>query len=244
MSRSTVGTALIWVALLALFGMQVAISVRLNRIQEQTGKSDERPAAGAVADRGGAGGEITNAGDTAKTPTENRAGGGTPAADAGSAPADDGNRMTAKGPAPRRAEGVMSESDIEALVERKLKEHDKNNPFKFLDMEDPVVVMERELKLSPIQKTRIMQHRKERDDAVMALWETEEGRKNFRETQEKVEELGKKCDESVKRELTLEQQDKYEELKKSGKLMDFAGGGGMSIVINRDEPVDEPAPGK
>jgi hypothetical protein len=71
---------------------------------------------------------------------------------------------------------------------------------------------------------------KERDDATMALWQGEEARKDWRAVQEKGDELRKNCDESIKRELDLAQQDKYDELKKSGKLMDF-GGGGRSVVI-------------
>jgi hypothetical protein len=252
MSRSSIVTVVLSAALVALLALQVATSMRLAKLQDQVSKLEERPAGSGGA--GAAGDPARNSAGTNEAAGTGASGNAKPA-DAGSssgtgtAGGDNaaGSAAGAHKPAARAADGALSEKDIEALIEKKLAAHDKKNPLaQIMNFEDPMVVMERELKLSSIQKTRIGQHMKERDDATMELYQGEEARKDWKGTEAKVEEIRKKCDESVKRELDLAQQDKYEELKKSGKLMDFGSGGGMSIMIggpakSGDEGTD-PAP--
>lgn len=241
MSRNTVVHVILGALIVALLALQVATMARMNRLQEQVAKLEERPAGA-----GGAGSAVADGarpgegGVDAARAAGGRAEGGGPGADGagatGGAPAGtaDAGGSSARRPAARPADGALTEKDIEAMIEKKLAEHDKKNPLSaIMNFEDPLAVMERELKLSPIQKTRIQQHFKERDDAVMELWQSEEARKDWRGTEEKAGEIRKKCEESVKRELDLAQQDKYEELKKAGKISDF--GGGMSIVIDRND---------
>ena len=255
MKRATLVPIVLSATVVALLALQIATSNRLAKLQDQVAKLEERPAAGgsaageaARASGGTESGVAPGASHSGKgSPGEGHSGAGSPAgsANTGSADADAASPLKS----PRKAAGeAMSEQDVEALIEKKLAARDKKNPLaSFMNFEDPMTVMDRELKLSPIQKTRIAGHMKERDDATMDLWQTEEGRKDWRATQEKSEELRKKCEESVKRELDLAQQDKYEELKKSGKLLDF-GGGGASVVINgfgtSDDDGAEPPPGK
>jgi hypothetical protein len=239
MQRSLLVPLILGAAVLSLLGMQIATSMRLAKLQEQIAKLEAAPAGGA-----GAEGSKTNGGGSTETagsasPADSTAGGNQPAGTSGVAGAADAPRDvvtgTGKKPVVRKLDGPLSESDVEAMIDKKLAERDKKNPFaQIMNFEDPLVVMERELKLSPIQKSRIQGHFKERDDATMDLWQSDEGRKDWRGTEEKAAELRKKCEESVKRELDLAQQDKYEELKKAGKISDF-GGAGVSIMIDRKE---------
>lgn len=247
MQRSILAPLILGAAILALLALQVSTSMRITKLQEQILKLEERPSGGgntaaSAADGVRSGG---NAGEPARDGGSRVDGGGhgsdAPAFVAGgsSEPGPSGTKR----PVLRAADGPITEKDIEAMIEKKLAEHDKKNPFaQIMNFEDPMVVMERELKLSPIQKTRIQQHMKEREDAIMELWQSEEARKDWRATEEKAGELRKKCEESVKRELDLAQQEKYEELKKAGKISDF--GGGMSIMIGNSKETDAPADGK
>lgn len=241
MPRSSIATAILGAAVLALLALQVATSQRISKLQEQLARLEEKPGPGAAAPGG--------AGDAARAGT-----GGTPAATeqpaagtggdapgrvaAGPGPTDAPDAAPGRKPVARAAEGPLTERDIEAMIEKKLAEHDKKNPLaQIMNFEDPLAVMDRELKLSPIQKTRIQQHFKERDDAIMDLWQSDEARKDWRGTEGKAAELRKKCEESVKRELDLAQQEKYEELKKAGKISDF--GAGVSIMIDRSDDAAE-----
>ncbi|KAF0245600.1 MAG: hypothetical protein FD180_1468 [Planctomycetota bacterium] len=238
MQRSFLAPLILGAAVIALLAMQVATSMRLAKLQDQIGKLEAAPPTVASVAKADGTGATDPAAAGAKGGSTN--GATDPAGAAGAAGAADTG--SAKKPASRKADGSLSEKEIEKLIDKKLAERDKKNPFaQIMNFEDPLVVMERELKLSPIQKTRIAQHFKERDDATMELWQTEEGRKDWRGTEAKAAELRKTCEESVKRELDLAQQDKYEELKKAGKISDF-GGAGMSIVIDRKDGNEE-APG-
>ncbi len=248
MQRSILAPLILGAAVLALLALQVSTSMRITKLQEQIVKLEERPGGGggstvAAATDGTRSG--AKAGEAARDGSGRVDGGGhgsdAPANVAGGS--SDPGPSGAKKPVLRAADGPITEKDIEAMIEKKLAEHDKKNPFaQIMNFEDPVAVMERELKLSPIQKTRIQQHIKEREDAIMELWQTEEARKDWRATEEKAGELRKKCEESVKREMDLAQQEKYEELKKAGKISDF--GGGMSIMIGNSKEVDAPEAGK
>ncbi|MEK7468928.1 MAG: hypothetical protein AAB074_16255 [Planctomycetota bacterium] len=246
MTRAALAPIALSAAVVALLALQVATSNRLAKLQDQVAKLEERPlpagsTPGEAAVAAGGGSQEGPAG------AATGAGSGSPVTGAdfpaGSATgsAGSGTDSAAGLKSPRRAAGeAMSEQDVEALIEKKLAARDKKNPLaSLMNWEDPMTVMERELKLSPIQKTRIAGHLKERDDATMDMWQSEEARKDWRATQEKSEDLRKKCDESVKRELDLAQQDKYEELKKSGKLVDF-GGSGTSVVFREVGTDDEP----
>ena len=237
MRRAALVPIILSASVVALLALQVATSNRLAKLQDQLAKLEDRPAAGGS-------GAVETAGVSAGTEHGGTSGvaSGAPvqgtgepagAANPGGADVDAASPLKS----PRRSGEAMSEADVEALIEKKLEARDKKNPLaSFMSFEDPMTVMERELKLSPIQKTRIAGHMKERDEANMDLWQSEEGRKDWRANQEKAEELRKKYDESVKRELDLAQQDKYEELKKSGKLHDF---GGSSVVIGGFSTDDE-----
>ena len=235
MKRAALVPIVLSATVVALLALQVATSSRLAKLQDQVSKLEERPAAGGTA--GGesatpvagaetAGTKAVSSGDSVTGPGPDAG----PVAGTASSGGTDGNATAARKPG-RKSGEPMTEKDIEALIEKKLAARDKKNPLNALmNFEDPMKVMERELKLTALQKTRILEHMKERDDATMELWQSEEARKDWRGIQEKSDELRKKCDESIKREMDLTQQDKYEELKKSGKLMDF-GGGGRSVVI-------------
>ncbi|MEK7468544.1 MAG: hypothetical protein AAB074_14125 [Planctomycetota bacterium] len=233
MQRTTLVPPILAAAVLSLLGMQIATSMRLAKLQDQITKLDPAPAAGSADPvRPGSSGSTDSAVDASDL--DGHGGGALPAGSLSKVGVADGGHAPAGGKKPvlSKTDGPLSETDIEALIDKKIAERDKKHPFaQIMNFEDPLVVMERELKLSPIQKTRIQQHFKERDDATMDLWQTEEGRKDWRGTEEKAAEFRKKCEESVKRELDLAQQDKYDELKKAGKISDF-GGAGMSIVID------------
>ena len=237
MKRAALVPIILSASVVALLALQVATSNRLAKLQDQIAKLEDRPVAGGAPavstapDPAGAGlGGTTGVVSGAPAPGTDAPAG---AANPGGADVDTASPLKS----PRRAGEALSEADVEALIEKKLAARDKKNPLaSFMSFEDPMTVMERELKLSPIQKTRIAGHMKERDDANMDLWQSEEGRKDWRANQEKSEELRKKYHESVKRELDLAQQDKYEELKKSGKLHDF---GGSSVVIGGFSTSDE-----
>ncbi|MCE9582650.1 MAG: hypothetical protein K8T20_09175 [Planctomycetes bacterium] len=254
MSRSTV---VLGALVLALLAISIGTSLKLVKLQEQVAKLEERQGGASVPAGGTAGSQVASGG--AKDSTGTATAGNGAVSDAGTAngntsPGSDspaGGGGTGRKPAARATDGTLSEKDIEAMIEKKLAAHDQKNPLAtFMNFEDPMVVMERELKLSSIQKTRIQQHIKERDEATMELYQAPEARKDWKAAEEKATELRKTCDESVKRELDLAQQDKYEELKKSGKLMDFGSGGGMSIMIGgpatkEDDPANpDPAGGK
>ncbi|NUN48735.1 MAG: hypothetical protein HUU15_07910 [Candidatus Brocadiae bacterium] len=246
MQRGSVATGLLWAAVAAMIGMNVILCLRVVKLQDAVDRVEARPAPPA----GGAG-DAPAEGDPAAAARKPAGAEGTTAGATGAMSpksaghaADSGSTETVardvSGRAERKLEKSFTEKDVEALIEKKLAERDKKNPLaSILNFEDPMVVMERELKLSDLQKTRIAQHRKERDEAMMDLWQSEEGRQNWRDNQKKMEELTRTCDESIRRELTLDQQEKYESLKKSGKLLDF-GGGGASVVIDR--AIELPAP--
>ncbi len=247
MQKSLLAPLILGAAVLALLALQVSTSMRITKLQEQIAKLEERPGGGGATVASADGGRSSAGGSDPAREGSAHADGGGRGSDAPAVPAagpgDPGPGGSRK-PVLRTADGPITEKDIEALIEKKLAEHDKKNPLaQIMNFEDPLVVMERELKLSPIQKTRIQQHFKERDDAMMELWQTEEARKDWRGTEEKAGELRKKCEESVKRELDLAQQEKYEELKKAGKISDF-GGGGMSIMIGGSKDSTDPADGK
>lgn len=205
-------------ALASLFVLQIATSVRLAGLQNQLAKWEERAGGGAVA-----------AAATARDP------GVAPATRPGMEPtssftpesgADRGSCAPAGLPA--AADLPMLRKDVEALIAKKIAEYDEG--WEDAAWEDPMTVMERELRLSPIQKTRIAGHMKERDEAAMDLWGAEGARRDWRGTEAKVGELRKQCDEAIRRELDLAQQDRYEELKKSGQLVDIGGGGGTIVI--------------
>lgn len=243
MPRSTLATVILGAAVLALLALQVATSQRISKLQEQLARLEERPGPGPAAAGGGSEAGRPGTAGTDLAAGQPAAGGGTGGdapgrATAGSGAADAPETAPGRKPVARASDGPLTEQDIVALIDRKLAEHDKKNPLAaIMNFEDPLTVMDRELKLSPIQKTRIQQHFKERDDAIMDLWQSEEGRKDWRGTEAKAGELRKKCEESVKRELDLAQQEKYEELKKAGKISDF--GAGVSIMIDRNETGDD-----
>lgn len=241
MQRQALSTGLVWAGLLALLIAQVVLAMRLAKLQDAVSKiSEDRPSVAALPDRAGGGGGGSPSG--AGSGTEREPAAGAPSNGSG-APAPEGS-PAGSGPigrAPAANSGGLSAEDVEKLVEKKLKEHDKKNPFaEILNFEDPLVVMERELKLSPIQKTRIQGHLKERDEAAQEIWASGDPRKEWKEMEAKQQELRKKCEENVKRELDLAQQEKYDELKKAGKINDF-GGAGVSIMIDRK---DDDAPAK
>jgi hypothetical protein len=233
----------LWALVVALLATQVVIAMRLVKVQDQLSRIEERPAAAAPS------GNAAGAPAGGLTASTGSASAGDPAP--GSSHATDAADVRAAGPAdpppdgaapvkPKRNDPVDPDAavcakDVEKMIEKALAERDKKNPLaQIFEFEDPMVVMERELKLSPIQKSRIQQHWKERDDAMMDVWGTEEARKDWREASRKVEELQKTCDENVRRELDLAQQEKYDDLKKKGKLHDW-GGGGVSVMINKSE---------
>ena len=135
-------------------------------------------------------------------------------------------------PATPRLESVPIELSGETLtpsqqgavareVERIMKEKYGNSPM-FHAMEEPLVVMERELNLTPYQKERIAASLKERQEEMMKQVESEEKFPSPKELMESE----KRSEAAIKAVLSLEQQARYDELKKEGKLF-----GGMMIKL-------------
>jgi hypothetical protein len=86
------------------------------------------------------------------------------------------------------------------------------------DAVDPMGVLEKELALSPVQKLRIQEHWKSRDEAFGKVPQ-ESLLKDPLEHIRKMTEIEEGCETAVKRELDFAQQEKYDALKKEGKLL-------------------------
>jgi hypothetical protein len=122
-------------------------------------------------------------------------------------------------------------------VERQLKDR---GPGGFIGgairMEDPITVMEKELGLTPQQKLRIADLWKRRDDELMKMVETAPGVEGFREHAKKLQETETRYDTEIKRELDFAQAQKYDDLRKQGKLM----GGNVVIQLQlEDKPAEK-----
>lgn len=96
-------------------------------------------------------------------------------------------------------------------------------------LEDPMAVMEKELGLSPAQKLRVQALWKRRDAELMKG--VDEGfQGNPGEHFKKLKEVEERYDEEIKRELDFAQREKYDALKKEGKLQP-----GVLIRVEVDE---------
>jgi hypothetical protein len=104
-------------------------------------------------------------------------------------------------------------ADIAREVDAILKE--KYGHLPQFDMADPLVVMERELNLSPSQKVRIGELFKQKQEEMIKAHDDSKMGEAFK----KMREIDQRYEELVKAELDVAQQQKYEELKKNGKLM-------------------------
>lgn len=111
--------------------------------------------------------------------------------------------------------------DLKAAIAKEVEEQIKksgsgNVHMSFDPFQDPMTVMEKELNLSPSQKIRIQELLKKKQEENMKVIDEDI---KMKEKMEKHDEIDRRYEELIKRELDLEQQKKYEELKKSGRLM-------------------------
>jgi hypothetical protein len=233
--------ALLWAAIVALIAVQVVFCVRLAGMQEQIAKlSEERPAAPPAPHDGGRKdvASAPGAGASGQPSESGAASAGTGATDSAVAsdPPGDAGGVAARAPGrnPGGDGGSMSKADVEALIDKKLKEKDDKSPFKLFAMDDPLEVMEKELRLSPLQKDRIKQHYDDAQREISEMWmKGMSDKEHWADTVKKTEEVEKRKEENIKRELDLAQQEKYDELKKAGKLNGVAGGTGMVVETIR-----------
>lgn len=114
-------------------------------------------------------------------------------------------------------------------VERQLKERRPGVFAEAIRMEDPLTLMEKELGLSPSQKLRIGELWKKRDAEMM---KQVEGNLGNLEAMKKVKEFEERYDLEIKRELDFAQQEKYDALKKQGRLH---GGVVVQIEMTTDK---------
>lgn len=113
---------------------------------------------------------------------------------------------------------------VQAAVAKEVDRLMKERGGMWLDsaaMQDPIALMEKELGLSPAQKLRIQDYWKRRDDAILKL--AGDGFKNPGEHLRKATEIEEEYETAVKRELDFSQQEKYDALKREGKLINARG---------------------
>lgn len=144
-------------------------------------------------------------------------------------------------PASAASSRPVNTTEVEEIVNRILKERDKKHPFGDLfsiEMADPMQVMEQELNLSPAQKLRIEEHRKNREAAFEELMSGAAPLADPKSFGEKSEAIENHYVASVKGELDYEQAKKYDELRNSGKLMDYGGSGShaRTIIMSTSPP--------
>lgn len=112
-------------------------------------------------------------------------------------------------------------ADVRAAIAKEVEEQLKKSGAGSVHMsidpfQDPMTVMEKELALSPSQKIRIQELLKRKQDENMAVMDSD---LKMKEKMDKHQEIDRRYEELIKRELDTEQQKKYEELVKSGQLM-------------------------
>ena len=121
-------------------------------------------------------------------------------------------------------------------VERQLKERGGGGFLAgAVRMEDPITRMEKELGLTPAQKVRVADLWKRRDEELLKTAETAPGVEGFREHAKKLQEIEARYDAEIKRELDFTQAQKYDDLRRQGKLM-----GGVMIQLHlEDKPAEK-----
>ena len=115
---------------------------------------------------------------------------------------------------------VLTPAQREAIAKEVERQVEKRGPSigAVHRFEEPMVVMERELGLSPAQKVRIEELFKRREEEQRKFFE--EGFKGGPGAHAKaVQELEERYDTAIRQHLDFSQQQKYEELKKDGRLM-------------------------
>ncbi len=128
----------------------------------------------------------------------------------------------------------LAAGDVESIVNRVLEEREKNSPFGrvvAMNLEDPMEVMKRELGLSPAQAMSVEGYRKGRRLALEELQKSGLMTNDARAWKDQTRAIQNNYEAMVRSELSAEQQKKYDELKKSGKLVDLGSGAGVSISI-------------
>lgn len=219
MDRSRLGALLVWPVLLALALGEVVLFVRLGDLEAAVLEVDVRERA-----------------PRRERPTEAR-----PPADP-PRPADPTSHLS--GPpaaaAPLRSAVVdpppasVPLAQVEDAVRRILEEREKGSPFKVgvQVLEDPVVVLERELKLSAAQKDQLQRFRKERLTAQSDLGRSELRKSHPDVWQEQARGVEEVYQARVRNLLDSAQQEKYDALRSSGRLWDPAPGSGGGVVYS------------
>lgn len=222
MGRNRLAAGLLWSLVLALGITQVMMFMRIRQLQEQLADTRARDAGERVART------------DSTSPPEMRPVSPSPESTEPRAPSPE-SRETAMKEAPALPSAApVNAGQVEDIVRRLLKERDQKSPFADLinmEMEDPIVVMERELKLSPSQKLRIEDHMKARDAANDELMKGEWWKSDSKAYSEQWQAVHNNYEAAVKGELDYNQQQKYDELRKSGKLMDWGGSGSTKSVF-------------
>ncbi|MHC4607841.1 MAG: hypothetical protein ACYTAF_13085 [Planctomycetota bacterium] len=111
---------------------------------------------------------------------------------------------------------------LEDMVRRLIKEEDEKNgmSIRIPNMEDPLEVMKREMNLTPAQALRIKEIRDGYLQAVDELMGSDRMMSDQQGWSDDFQALTKDYHEQVKSELDYNQKQKYDELRRSGKLMD------------------------
>ena len=234
MNRPRIAITLLSVALLAVFILQAVLFRRIQQLEERLDTRQEEarrrppvrgterasvpaPPGPGFPERGALSVMTTEPAPAAETPEPS-----TPAA----AP---------DAPLPR--------NEVEQLVRRMIREEREKSPLgrgMNFTMEDPMKVMERELKLSPAQILRIKEHRKARRESFMQLDRDTSLQSDLKGYAKRFKDAEEAYHDAVKRELDFSQQKKYEDLRKSGKLMDLYGEEMMITTTVVDSPPGNP----
>lgn len=116
----------------------------------------------------------------------------------------------------------VSAKQVEEIVARVLKEREEKNPLVkiFGNLEDPMTVMERELNLNEYQKGKIRDLRQARKAAEEELMNSGLEDQDFKTFDQKHRAIRDAYVTSLRNELDYNQKQKYDELVKSGKLLD------------------------
>lgn len=130
----------------------------------------------------------------------------------------------------------VTRSDVRRIFGEMMKERQDRFDLKVVEVRDPLEVMKEKLQLSPSQILRIKEHRETRDAAVVELKNEKDPENGY----ERYREIEKDYQASVRAELDFNQQKRYDELRESGELMDFFGGGGnYTLKAGRARAVDK-----
>jgi hypothetical protein len=229
MGTKPVLTGLIVSLLLALCVTQVLLFVRLQKLEDKSTEASPPEVAPAAP-------EATAAGEPEPVPpcSQPRAAGPPPVSSLEDVipeepkPAPEQKKAIEGGESPEPPSdpsAPVTEGRVKDIVKRMLEEdRKKRGPGDWMrmdDLEDPLEVMKRELNLTPAQILAIKEHRAQFEATVAGLM-TSDGMMTDQEawTQD-LKAASEEYHASVKRELNYEQQQKYDTLRESGKLVDF-----------------------